>query len=82
MMHLMRAEYGPGGRPDGVKTWHIVAEGEATAMCGRELDPGAESKDSTHWSDNPSLSCHTCGALHLRESPYLPAEHEVREQPE
>lgn len=80
MEHMMRAEYGGGGRAAGVKTWHIVVgETTTTAMCGRELDADAESRDPTRWSEQPGLSCHTCGALFLREAPYLPSEHEYRE---
>ncbi|WP_280702221.1 hypothetical protein [Kitasatospora sp. GP82] len=78
----MRAEYGPGGKPGGVKTWHIVVEDDTTAMCGRGLEPEAETRDPVHWTDRPGLSCHACGALFLREAPYLPTEHGYREQPE
>ncbi|MER5638346.1 hypothetical protein ABT095_15475 [Kitasatospora sp. NPDC002227] len=80
MDHQMRAEYGPRGADGGVKTWHIVAEDPARAMCGRELSPEAETLSPAHWGDDPGLSCHTCGALLLRESPYLPAEHEEGER--
>jgi len=80
MMHQMRAQYGPGGKAGGVKSWHIVAGDSTTAMCGRELDADAETRDPTRWAEQPGLSCHTCGALFLREAPYLPTEHEYREQ--
>jgi hypothetical protein len=82
MKHQMRAEYGPTGRAGGVKSWHIVLGDGTTAMCGRELEDGSELRDPARWSEQPGLSCHTCGALLLRESPYLPAEHDYREQPQ
>lgn len=77
----MRAEYGPNGRSAGVKTWHIVAGDTGTAMCGKELQPDSETRDPAQWGQQPNLSCHTCGALLLRESPYLPAEHEDGPKP-
>ncbi|MFD9129855.1 hypothetical protein [Kitasatospora sp. NPDC059571] len=76
MMHSMRAEYGPGGPDGGVKTWHIVRGEEAVALCGRELDAGAPGQDPSMWDRTPRLNCHTCGAMFLRESPYVPGEHE------
>lgn len=76
MIHQMRAEYGPAGVASGeVKTWHIVRGDTTVAMCGRELDPGAEIRDAKHWVEHPDLHCHSCGALYLREAPYLPTEH-------
>ncbi|AUG78765.1 hypothetical protein CFP65_3995 [Kitasatospora sp. MMS16-BH015] len=81
MDHQMRAEYGPNGPEAGVKSWHIVAEDPVKAMCGRELSAEAETRDPSRWGEQPKLSCHTCGALLLRESPYLPAEHEERDRP-
>ncbi|WP_344461178.1 hypothetical protein [Kitasatospora kazusensis] len=82
MKHLMRAEYGPGGPEAGAKTWHIVSGDTGRAMCGRELDPGAETREPGRWGEQPELSCHTCGALFLREAPYLPDEHRYQEQQE
>ncbi|GHH60305.1 hypothetical protein ACFRKE_20850 [Kitasatospora indigofera] len=76
MLHQMRAEYGSGGPSAGVKIWHMVREGEQTAMCGREIDPGAAAKEPTDWGSTAELCCHTCGAVFLREAPYLPAEHQ------
>ncbi|MER5861876.1 hypothetical protein [Kitasatospora sp. NPDC002040] len=81
MEHQMRAEYGPSGRSGGVKSWHIVVGDTINAMCGHELEAESETKAATGWSDQPDLNCHTCGALFLREAPYLPSEHLYREQP-
>lgn len=76
MMHQMRAEYGAGGPPDGVRLWHMVRGAEQVAMCGRELEAGAPVRDAVDWGKTPELCCHTCGAYVLRESPYLGAEHQ------
>ncbi|MEU9129242.1 hypothetical protein AB0D08_14250 [Kitasatospora sp. NPDC048540] len=77
MIHQMRAEYGPAGAASGeVKTWHIVRGDDTVAMCGRALDPDAETRDAKHWVEHPDLHCHSCGALFLREAPYLPTEHD------
>ncbi|MFI5529026.1 hypothetical protein ACIA8O_10800 [Kitasatospora sp. NPDC051853] len=81
MEHQMRAEYGPDGQSGGVKSWHITTVGTSTAMCGHELESGAETREPTRWSEQPDLNCHTCGALFLREVPYLPSEHTYTEQP-
>lgn len=74
--YRMYAEYGPGGRAAGVRSWHIVREEETVALCGRELEPGAETRDPRMWTADPDLTCHTCGALFLRQAPYLPSEHD------
>ncbi|MBB4947993.1 hypothetical protein F4556_003528 [Kitasatospora gansuensis] len=81
MEHQMRAEYGPDGQSGGVKSWHITVGDTITAMCGHELVAGGETREPTRWSEQPDLNCHTCGALFLREVPYLPSEHIYREQP-
>ncbi|WP_345698300.1 hypothetical protein [Kitasatospora terrestris] len=75
MMHQMRAEYGPAGSSGPVANWHIVRNDDLVAMCGRELDAAAPLQDAAHWTADPDRNCHTCGALYLRESPYLPDEH-------
>ncbi|BFV58178.1 hypothetical protein KCMC57_up32820 [Kitasatospora sp. CMC57] len=77
----MRAEYGPAGKPGGVKSWHITVGNATTAMCGHELETEAEVREPVRWAEEPGLNCHTCGALFLREVPYLPSEHLYREQP-
>ncbi|WP_030271102.1 hypothetical protein [Streptomyces sp. NRRL B-24484] len=76
MRYQMHAEYGPSGPSDGVKTWHITHDGTSVALCGRELSPTATVQDPELWSRSPDHNCHTCGALFLRETPYMPAEHE------
>ncbi|KAB8163868.1 hypothetical protein FH609_019700 [Streptomyces sp. 3MP-14] len=61
-----------GREPSGpwpVKTWHMVREGEESAMCGRELRPDARSLSDEEWGRTPEPFCHTCGALYLREVP-------------
>ncbi|MEV6973462.1 hypothetical protein [Kitasatospora sp. NPDC093806] len=75
MMHRMRAEYGAGGSSAGVRLWHMARAAESTAMCGRELDPQAPTREAVDWGRTPELCCHTCGAYYLRESPYLADEH-------
>ncbi|WP_354641690.1 hypothetical protein [Kitasatospora camelliae] len=75
MRHQMRAEYGPAGASAGVVTWHIVRDEDTVAMCGRELDGTGARQDASLWTTDPDHNCHTCGALFLRESPYLPGEH-------
>ncbi len=76
MLHQMRAEYGSGGPSAGVRIWHLVRADETVAMCGREIDPAALARDPEAWGTTAELCCHTCGAVFLRESPYLPAEHQ------
>ena len=76
MLHQMRAEYGSGGPSAGVKTWHMVRAGEDAAMCGRDLDASAPVQGPEAWGTTAELCCHTCGAVFLRETPYLPAEHQ------
>jgi len=76
MMHQMRAEYGPTGSTGEVVSWHIVRNADVVAMCGRELDESSEMQAAAGWTVDPDRNCHTCGALFLRESPYLPDEHE------
>lgn len=75
MMHRMLAEYGPAGPSGGVKTWHIVREGAPVGLCGRDLDASAPQRDPDLWDRTPGLNCHTCGAVFLREAPYVPGEH-------
>ncbi|MFI1799218.1 hypothetical protein ACH427_17970 [Streptomyces sp. NPDC020379] len=70
MEHELRAEYVDGGSPGAaVKTWHVVREDAATAMCGRELLPGAEVRSAEDWGTPGVALCHACGALYLREAP-------------
>jgi hypothetical protein len=71
----MRAEYGSEGPSGEVKTWHIVRGDETVALCGRDLDAAAPEQDPSLWDRTPKLNCHTCGAVFLRESPYVPGEH-------
>ncbi|GAA2739894.1 MULTISPECIES: hypothetical protein [Kitasatospora] len=75
MKHRMRAEYGESGSSGGVLVWHIVRDDGVVAMCGRELDESGALQDAGQWTVDPSLNCHTCGALYLRETPYFPGEH-------
>ncbi|MGW4382089.1 hypothetical protein [Kitasatospora sp. NPDC004531] len=75
MMHQMRAETAPAGPTDSVVSWHIVRDANLTALCGKELAATAPVQDATSWTLDPDRNCHTCGALYLRESPYLPGEH-------
>lgn len=77
----MRAEYGPEVNSRRVTSWHISTVGGVKAMCGRELRKDAETREPTRWSEQPDINCHTCGALFLREVPYLPSEHTYIEQP-
>ncbi|MEU5267807.1 hypothetical protein [Streptomyces hygroscopicus] len=74
MQHEMRAEYEEGspGRVAGapVKIWHMVRANGTTAMCGRELDPDAETQAADLWgSADSGPFCHSCGAMYLREVP-------------
>ncbi|MEU6387937.1 hypothetical protein [Streptomyces sp. NPDC046939] len=58
----------PGG--DSLKEWHMVREGERTAMCGREIDPMETRLPPEAWgTEEAKPFCHSCGALFLRESP-------------
>lgn len=81
--HELRAEYAPAvesqddplARDLGpVRNWHMVRDAETTAMCGRELRPQAAVKPENDWGRTRERCCHTCGALYLREVPFL---HEV-----
>ncbi|RKN42934.1 hypothetical protein [Streptomyces hoynatensis] len=74
MRHTMRAEYehvGASGEEESpgheVRTWHMVRGDGNVAMCGRVLQPEAETRPDGDWGTWPKLSCHTCGALYLRE---------------
>lgn len=80
MRHEMRAEHehegegegrdeGPGGGGGAVRSWHMARDGEATAMCGRALAPGAKTLPDEEWGRTTEPCCHTCGALYLREVP-------------
>ncbi|UED85629.1 hypothetical protein [Streptomyces profundus] len=73
MRHEMRAEYqeteGEQAQPWPVKTWHMVRDGERSAMCGRELRPDARALSEEDWGRTPEPFCHSCGALYLREVP-------------
>ncbi|NLU70840.1 hypothetical protein [Streptomyces sp. HNM0574] len=71
MEHEMRAEYAEGAGPGApVKIWHMVRRETATAMCGRELSPDAETRTAEVWgTPEGEPFCHTCGALYLREVP-------------
>ncbi len=75
MMHQMRAETGPTGTTDSVVSWHIVRDANLTALCGKELAAASPVQDAARWTLDPDHNCHTCGALFLRETPYLPDEH-------
>lgn len=75
MMHQMRAEHAEAGSVDGVRSWHIVRGTETRALCGKALDAAAVTRSAALWTADPDLNCHTCGALLLREAPYLPDEH-------
>ncbi|TDC75827.1 hypothetical protein [Streptomyces hainanensis] len=72
--HLIRAEYEEDtdrtGADRPVKTWHMVRDGEAQAMCGRVLEPDARVLPDGEWGRQVEYNCHTCGALYLREVPY------------
>ncbi|MGW1892708.1 hypothetical protein ACWCP6_21090 [Streptomyces sp. NPDC002004] len=66
MEHVIRAQFEPDKKT--IKWWHMVREGEATAMCGRELEKDVPEMASTEWGGSkPHPFCHTCGALYLRE---------------
>lgn len=70
MRYEMRAEYSSEGSPqEPVKVWHMVHEGETTALCGRDLDPRAATQPWEAWGATAEPFCHTCGALYLREVP-------------
>ncbi|WP_146616531.1 hypothetical protein [Kitasatospora sp. SolWspMP-SS2h] len=75
MMHQMRAETGPDGATDSVVSWHIVRGADLVSLCGKELAATAPVEDAARWTLDPDRNCHTCGALFLRETPYLPGEH-------
>lgn len=68
MEHTMRAEYTEED-PDRVRSWHMVRAGVSTAMCGKNLRADAASRPDSDWGEDPSMMCHTCGALYLREVP-------------
>ncbi|GAA2061743.1 hypothetical protein GCM10009801_04290 [Streptomyces albiaxialis] len=70
----MRAEYeegpAPGERDAEIRIWHMVRLDGTTAMCGRELSPGAATKPADAWgTPEAEPFCHSCGALYLREVP-------------
>ncbi|MFI9719218.1 hypothetical protein ACIHFE_06100 [Streptomyces sp. NPDC052396] len=73
MEHELRAEYADGSSPadedPSVKVWHVVREQDATAMCGRDLDPASAARSVDLWGTGKVPICHSCGALYLRESP-------------
>ncbi|WP_103502400.1 MULTISPECIES: hypothetical protein [Streptomyces] len=68
MEHTMRAEYTEDD-PDRVRSWHMVRGTSTTAMCGKALRADAAARSDAGWGDDPSMMCHTCGALYLREVP-------------
>ncbi|MFF3252207.1 hypothetical protein ACFYWP_14675 [Actinacidiphila glaucinigra] len=72
-VYEMRAEYdtedgGPAG--DGpVRAWHMVEDGAATGLCGRELSPAAAVQAEDVWGTPAAQPfCHSCGALYLRHT--------------
>lgn len=69
MLHLMRAEYDTDQATGPVKSWHMVRDEEAVAMCGRRLPPDGETRPDGGWGTTAEPPCHTCGALYLREVP-------------
>ncbi|MCX5213026.1 hypothetical protein OG689_27785 [Kitasatospora sp. NBC_00240] len=71
MTHQLRAEYGPQGRSGGVRTWHIMRTVGATeAMCGRTIDPDAETRPEDDWGRTERPACQQCGSLYLHEVPH------------
>ncbi|GAA0677974.1 hypothetical protein GCM10010193_34170 [Kitasatospora atroaurantiaca] len=75
MTHQLRAEYGPAGRSGGARMWHVVRNAAPnTGLCGRELDPDAESKPEEDWGTG-LRACQQCGSLYMHEVPHLPADH-------
>ncbi|GAA2376068.1 hypothetical protein N0X72_12845 [Streptomyces carpaticus] len=69
--HTMWAEYVDPDEPGDVKWWHMVREGDGNiAMCGKEMASGARTMTDRRWGNTEEPSCHTCGAMYLREVPY------------
>jgi hypothetical protein len=67
-IYELRAEYtSPGGRA--VRQWHMIRDDASTALCGAELEPGADKLPDDEWGRTPEKCCHLCGALYLRQVP-------------
>lgn len=73
MQYELRAEYVEGAAPQDpnakVEIWHVTREEAATALCGRELDPAAATLSADGFGAPGMNTCHSCGALFLREEP-------------
>lgn len=53
-----------------IRYWHMVRDGRAQGLCGRDLDPQAPTQSETYWGQTGDIPfCHTCGALYLRQVP-------------
>ena len=73
MQYELRAEYVEGAAPQDadakVEVWHVTPGHGGTALCGRELDPGAATRSAEGIGTPGVNTCHSCGALYLRASP-------------
>lgn len=68
-IYEMCAEYMDETDHGAIRQWHMIRNGDRTALCGVELAPGAETRSDEGWSHTEEKFCHSCGALYLRQVP-------------
>ncbi|MGC0419936.1 hypothetical protein [Embleya sp. AB8] len=66
-VYELRAEYA-GPDPGDIRLWHMIRNAATRALCGRALQPDAETRPDHEWGPTQPF-CHTCGALYLRQVP-------------
>ncbi|NUU20824.1 MAG: hypothetical protein HOV68_04795 [Streptomycetaceae bacterium] len=66
MLNEMRAQHSPGSPPqvDTVDIWHIVHDGQLTALCGVELRSDAVTGKIDDWGNVPQPCCTHCNAAY------------------
>jgi hypothetical protein len=67
-MHQMRAEFETGsvGSDRATVLWHVVGRETGTALCGRQLDAGAEAVPGHDAEDDTDRYCASCMAAVYR----------------
>ncbi|MEV7866072.1 hypothetical protein AB0P17_08200 [Streptomyces sp. NPDC088124] len=75
MDYEMRAEYEEGASPRDPEprfyVWHMARADEATALCGRDLDPAAVTQSADLWGTPAGQPlCHACGASYIHQVPH------------
>ncbi|MFJ9026985.1 hypothetical protein ACIRQP_00380 [Streptomyces sp. NPDC102274] len=74
MEYEMRAEYAEGASPrdpeSRLEVWHMTRRNQATALCGRDLDPDAATQTADAWGTPAGQPlCHACGASYIHQVP-------------